>query len=69
MICPKCKQPLTKNDIIALFSAWRGSHKKPPNPKSAENGKKGGRPKGSKNKLKSHLTDDEADATHDLSKR
>jgi hypothetical protein len=51
MICPHCEKRLTESEIIALFSSWRGSRKKPSNAKSAENGKKGGRPKGSKNKL------------------
>jgi hypothetical protein len=46
MICPHCKKDLTESEIIALFSAWRGSQKSEKKSKSsAENGKKGGRPK------------------------
>lgn len=50
--CPRCRQPLTDSEVIALYSSWRGSRPKPHNSASAENGKKGGRPKGSKNKPK-----------------
>jgi hypothetical protein len=46
MICPHCKKELKEGEVIALFSAWRGSKTSQKKRKSsAENGKKGGRPR------------------------
>lgn len=56
-ICPHCNQQLTDEQIITLYADFcsrnlkgRTSEKKAST--SAENGRKGGRPKGSKNKVK-----------------
>lgn len=45
--CPCCGAILTDAQVRSIHSQMIGSR---PKPSSAENGKKGGRPKGSKNK-------------------
>lgn len=47
--CPHCGKILTDAEVRSIHSQMIGSR---PKPTSAENGKKGGRPKGSKNKPK-----------------
>lgn len=47
--CPHCGEILTDAEVRSIHSQMIGSR---PKPTSAENGKKGGRPKGSKNKPK-----------------
>ena len=45
--CPHCGKILTDAEVRSIHSQMIGSR---PKPTSAENGKKGGRPKGAKNK-------------------
>lgn len=47
--CPHCGKILTDAEVRSIHSQMIGSR---PKPTSAENGKKGGRPKGAKNKPK-----------------
>lgn len=47
--CPHCGKILTDAEVRSIHSQMIGSR---PKPTSVENGKKGGRPKGAKNKPK-----------------
>jgi|JI9StandDraft_2_1071091.scaffolds.fasta_scaffold1152751_2 hypothetical protein len=49
MICPNCKKELTPEQVASLLGSIRSKKK---SKKSALNGKKGGRPVGSKDSVK-----------------